>query len=323
MNESIILLALGAGALGEEHLAGIRALAPGRRVVASDDRAEIEGLLDRVEIVVGGLPHDLLPRARNLRWLQLWGAGADGLLQSGDVSALEHITITNASGVHAVPISEHILALFLALGRRLNHALRAQVERTWSSPEFGSIAEMAGKTLLVVGLGAIGERTAELGAAFGMRTLGVRRNPERGSPHVEAVYGPQRLREILPQADYIAITLPLTKETRGMFGESEFEACRRSAYLVNIGRGSTIDEPALVRALREGRLAGAGLDVFAHEPLPADSPLWRLDNVIITAHYAGRTPYYDERALAIFTDNLRRYLAGQPLHNVVDARLGY
>ena len=135
--------------------------------------------------------------------------------------------------------------------------------------------------------------------------------------------GPERLAEALPEADFIVLTVPLTPDTRHMIGERELRLMKPTALIVNIGRGGTIDEAALIRALAEGWIAGAGLDVFEKEPLPPDSPLWRMENVIITAHYAGATPHYSERALAIFLDNLRRYKTGEPLRNVVDKTLGY
>ncbi|MGC8782588.1 MAG: NAD(P)-dependent oxidoreductase, partial [Anaerolineae bacterium] len=137
------------------------------------------------------------------------------------------------------------------------------------------------------------------------------------------VVGPDRLLEVLPLADLVVLTIPLTPETSHLIGERELRAMKPTAYIFNIGRGGTMDEAALIRALREGWIAGAGLDVFEKEPLPADSPLWQMENVIITAHYAGATPHYNERAMAIFLDNLRRYRAGEPLRNVVDKTLGY
>jgi phosphoglycerate dehydrogenase-like enzyme len=177
--------------------------------------------------------------------------------------------------------------------------------------------------MLLIGVGAIGERTAAVASALGMRVLGIRRDAARGAPGVAAMYGLDRLLDLLPEADCVVLTVPLNRSTQGMIGERELRAMKPSAYLVNIGRGGTVQEDALVRALREGWIAGAGLDVFAEEPLPETSPLWELENVIVTAHYAGMTPHYDERALAIFLDNLRRYRAGEPLRNVVDKAAGY
>jgi len=183
--------------------------------------------------------------------------------------------------------------------------------------------ELAGKTMVLIGVGAIGARTAEVARALGMRVLGVRRHPQLTVPGIEAMYGPGQLLDVLPEADFCVITVPLTPETKGMIGEPELRAMKSTSYIVNIGRGATIQETVLVRALQEGWIAGAGLDVFETEPLPPDSPLWDMDNVIMTAHYAGLTPHYEERAMAIFVDNLKRYRNREPLRNVVDKKLAY
>lgn len=177
--------------------------------------------------------------------------------------------------------------------------------------------------MLLLGTGAIGARTARLAQAFGMRVVGVRRNPDKEVEHIGEMVALDNLAQALPGADFVVLTLPLTKDTRHLIGETELRTLKDTAILVNIGRGGLIDESALVRALQEGWLAGAGLDVFETEPLPKDSPLWNMDNVIITPHVAGDTPHYDERALAIFLENLRRYHKKEPLTHVVDKRLGY
>ncbi len=319
---TVLLLAENPDALSAADRATIAGLAPDMRLAVTDDRSEIESLMGDVEIAAGHLAPALLAKAPTLRWYQQWGAGADWLMRHPEIAERDFI-ITNASGVHAIQISEHILAFLLAFARRLPDAVRAQSQRRWQKQRHDDVFELAGKTLLLIGVGAIGERTARLAAALGMRVLGIRRNPMGTVPGVEQIGGPDRLHAFLSQADFVALTVPLTGETRKMIGESELRLMKRTAYLVNIGRGGTIDEAALVRALREGWIAGAGLDVFEKEPLPADSPLWDMPNVIITAHYAGSTPAYDERAMAIFLDNLRRYMAGEPLRNVVDKRLGY
>lgn len=318
----VLLLGI-APTVADRYLAQIQALAPDLEVIVSPSRAEIEHLLDRVEIAAGDFPLDLLPRARRLRWYQQWGAGADWLLDYPDAVEMDFV-LTNVSGVHAVPISEHILAFLLAFARELNLAVRAQLRHEWVvQTQHPHLFELAGKTLLLIGLGAIGAHTARVVSALGMRVWGVRRTPGAPVPGVEVIVGPEQLRELLPQADFVVLTVPLTRETRGLIGEAELRLMKRSAYIVNVGRGGTIVEEALVRALSEGWIAGAGLDVFEREPLPASSPLWDMPNVIITAHYSGLTPHYDERAFAIFLDNLRRYQAGMPLVNVVDKHLGY
>jgi D-2-hydroxyacid dehydrogenase (NADP+) len=318
---SVLLVCLSAERLPESERAQLQAAAPDMRVVITTDRAEIEGLLDEVEIGVS-FPHDLLARAPRLRWVQEWGAGVDWLLHQPEAAELD-FTLTNASGVHAIPISEQILAYLLAFARGLPAAIRAQDRHVWQPAKRDQLFELAGKTMLLVGVGAIGERTAVIAAALGMRVLGIRRNPAGDLPGVEAIYGSDRLYDLLPEADFVVLTVPLSHATQGMIGERELRAMKPTSYLINIGRGGTIQQPALIQALREGWIAGAGLDVFDQEPLPATSPLWELGNVILTAHYAGLTPAYDRRALAIFLDNLKRYRAGEPLKNVVDKAAGY
>ncbi len=301
----------------------VAALAPTYSVLLTHDVDEVRARLEDIEVAAGWLPRELLLAAPRLRWMQQWSAGSDWLLRSPEAVAAPFV-LTNASGVHAQPISEHIMALALALGRGLQRAIRAQSAGRWERPEEAQgLIELADRTMLLIGVGAIGGRTAQLASAFGMRVLGVRRDPTRPAGGVDAMHGPAELGALLPQADLVVLTVPLTRETHHLIGEAQLRAMKPSAYLINIGRGGTVDEPALVRALREGWIAGAGLDVFEEEPLPAGSPLWQMDNVIITAHYSGRTPRYDERASAIFLDNLARYLAGQPLRNVVDKQAGY
>jgi phosphoglycerate dehydrogenase-like enzyme len=270
----------------------------------------------------------LIPSAPNLRWVQQWGAGADWLMRYPEIAKLDFV-LTNASGVHPIQIAEHIFALLLAFARQLHMAIQAQSKGEWRRPDQGGFAgdqpffELYGKTMLLIGVGAIGERTAEVAEAMGMRVIGIRRHAECKLAPASATHGPNALLELLPEADFVVLTVPLTPETEDMIGERELRAMKSTAYIVNIGRGGTIQEEVLIRALQNGWIAGAGLDVFETEPLPSDSPLWGLDNVIITAHYAGLTPNYDERAMSIFLQNLELYQAGKPLRNVVDKTLGY
>jgi phosphoglycerate dehydrogenase-like enzyme len=317
-----ILLGMEADTLSDENRAQIKALAPDKPLLVTRDQEDVEQHLEDIEIAVRWFPRELLPRASALRWMQQWGAGADWLMDYPEAATMDFM-LTNASGVHAVPISEHILAFLLSFARGLHISARMQARHEWKSPDQPDVFELADKTMVLVGVGAIGERTAVLANALDMRVLGVRRDPEVGAPGVVAMYGPDQLFDLLSEADFVVLTVPLTPETQDMIGEQELRAMKPSAYIVNIGRGDTINEAALIRALEEGWIAGAGLDVFETEPLPEDSPLWAMDNVIITAHYSGRTPKYDDRAMAIFLDNLRRYQTGAPLRNVVDKSLGY
>jgi phosphoglycerate dehydrogenase-like enzyme len=320
----IVLLAFDAGTLSDEQLACVRRRLPlGTELIVTRDHERIEPLLDRIEIAAGWFSLDMLPRASNLRWFQQWAAGADWLLEHLQAAEMDFV-LTNASGIHPIQMTEHIFAMLLAFARDLHRAVRLQERREWiHQSRHEDLFELAGKTMLLIGVGAVGRRTARVAAAMDMRVLGVRRDPTLDVPGVEAMVGPQRLLDLLPQADVVVMTVPLTAETRGIIAEPELRAMRPTAYLVNVGRGGTIDERALARALREGWIAGAGLDVFETEPLPEDSPLWGLDRMIITAHYGGVTPHYNERALEVFLDNLQRYQAGEPLRNVVDKHLGY
>jgi phosphoglycerate dehydrogenase-like enzyme len=300
----------------------IRAIMPEARLAITERPEEIEPLIEEVEIAAGHFPARSIERAPNLRWYQQWGAGADWLLRHPDIAARDFI-LTNASGVHAIPISEHILAYLLAFARSLPAAFFDQERHQWDREKDLPVFELAGKTLLLVGVGAIGQRTAQVASALGMRVHGIRREAAENVPGVERMFRPEQLMEALPEADFVVLTLPLTAESRGMFGERAFSRMKPTAYLINIGRGGTVDETALINALQTGQIAGAGLDVFEKEPLPPESQLWDMKNVIITAHYAGSTPHYQERALEIFIDNLERYAKGQPLRNVVDKQQGY
>lgn len=318
----ILLLGLEKEKLNDATRAEIAHLAPDYQLLVTPSEEEALAAIGEIEIAAGRVPMEIVLRGPRLRWYQQWGAGADWLLRHPEMRQRE-VIVTNASGVHAVPISEHILALLLALARQIPDAVRAQDQRQWRRQEMGEVLELAGKTMVLVGVGAIGGRLARLAAALEMRVIGVRRDPSRPAEGVARMVGPEALDEVLPQADFVVLTAPLTHETQHLIHEARLRRMKPSSILINIGRGRTIDQKALIRALQEGWIGGAGLDVTDPEPLPADSPLWGLPNVLITAHYAGRTPAYDARALAIFMDNLARYVTGQPLRNVVDPERGY
>lgn len=317
-----LLIALKPGALSEPQLAAVEAAAPGFKVVVTRDRATIERELPDVRVVLGMFPRELLAEAPRLEWLHQWGAGADWLLEHPELADKDFV-LTNSAGVHAVPISEHVFAFLLAFARGFPPAMRDQLEARWRPQRQADLFELHQKTMLLVGAGRIGARIAVLGSAFGMRVVAVRRDPSKDVEGAHEVHGIDDLDALLPGADFVVVTVPLTNETRGLFGAERFAAMKPSAYLVNIGRGGTVVEADLVAALQRGEIAGAGLDVFEEEPLPADSPLWAMPNVIVTSHYSGATPRYVERVLEIFLDNLRRYRAGEKLRNVVDRELGY
>ncbi len=281
------------------------------------------------------MPKDLEERAPNLKWVQLLSAGADHAMGSLQTS---RITMTTASGIHATPIAEYTIASMLAFAHRFHLMIRSQQKHEWLRAGFpGTVEELNGKTLGVIGYGSIGRETARLAQALGMRVLALKRDPGNrrdegwcpaglGDPEgliPEKFFGPGQRQEILRESDYITVTLPGTKHTRQFIGATEIAAMRPGAYIVNIGRGEVIDERALIDALKAGKIGGAGLDVFEKEPLPKESPIWDLENVILTPHMSGANRGYMDKACALFADNLRRFSAGQPLLNVVDFQLGY
>ena len=282
------------------------------------------------------LPPDALDIAPGLRWLQLHSAGANHI--QGHPIMDSDIEITTVSGIHATPIAEYVFASMLAHRWRVPMWTHCQRQGKWPAGRWNLYArpELRGTTLGIVGYGSIGREVGRLGRAFGMRVLALRRSTDRakhgyavegtGDPAgaiPERFYSPDALHEMLSECDYVVVTLPLTPETTHFIGPAELRVLKPTAYLVNISRGAVIDEQALVQALRDGSIAGAGLDVFEQEPLPSESPLWDLENVLISPHVAGFTPHYNERATALFAQNLHRYLTGEPLLNKVDKARGY
>jgi phosphoglycerate dehydrogenase-like enzyme len=283
------------------------------------------------------VPDDLVSKAPKLRWLQLHSAGADHLLSHPITKS--DILITTTSGIHATPIAEYAFASMLAWSCRLPKMLYYQNRREWPKGRWGIFVgqELRGSTLGIVGYGSIGREVGRIGKCFGMRVVAAKRSvseardtgyklPGTGDPEAQMpdrIYPPEQLQEMLAECDFVVISLPLTPETKGFIGWEELRAMKPNAYLVNVSRGEIVDEPTLIKALQEGWIAGAGLDVFQEEPLLPHSPLYDLDNVILSPHVAGFSPHYDERASDLFADNLRRYLAGQALLNQVDKEAGY
>ncbi len=274
-----------------------------------------------VEIIAGEFPADLLAKCPSLKWYQTWYAGADWIQKFPEAKELP-FTLTIATGIHGVQMTEHLFGMLFAWNRRFPVAFAAQPRHEWARFRHPDMDVLAGKTMLIVGYGTIGERIARTAQVFDMTVVGVRRHPS-GEVGGRAVQGLERLPELLGQADVVVNILPLTPETVDFFGIQEFGYMKKSALFANIGRGGTVNEADLVRVLREKRIAGALLDVTAVEPLPADSALWDLENLLLTSHYSGFHPRYDEMALGVFLDNLDRYTRGQALRNQVDKHKGY
>jgi phosphoglycerate dehydrogenase-like enzyme len=252
-----------------------------------------------------------------LRWVQSPGAGVDNpafkiLLDRG-------VHLTNGSGLHAEPIAQYIFTYVLHWERRVPRHQAQQAGRQWQRIYSG---DLTGKTLGIVGLGGIGRAAARVAKAFGMRVLGTRRTPV-DDPNVDRFLPRQQLHELLAESHYVVLCVPFTDETRHLIGPAELGAMRKDAVLINVARGGVVDEPALIDALRAGRIRGASLDVTTEEPLPADSPLWSLENCVLTPHDAGYSPLANQRLAALFLENLGRWLRGEALRNeVTDVGLG-
>ncbi|GAC1648176.1 MAG: D-2-hydroxyacid dehydrogenase [Ktedonobacteraceae bacterium] len=265
---------------------------------------------------------------KRLRWLQCSAAGVDSLLPTGILDAESGIVVTTAVGINTTPIGEYVFGSMLMFNRTWPEMVRLQDRHVWPR----SVAwyklggrELAGQTVGIIGLGSIGRRVAHLGRAFGMRILGTRRTMQADvqDPDVDQLYTTAQLHEMLGKSDYVVISVPLTQETDHLIGEAELRAMQPHSYLVNVARGRVIDEHMLVRALQEGWIAGAGLDVVEEEPLSPNSPLYTMPNVILTPHISGISVKYDERLTNLFADNLRRFRSGEALHNQYEAKRGY
>jgi len=290
-----------------------------------------------IEILYGGkLPTQ--EQAPALRWVQLFSAGANQLLTQPLFKS--KIVFTTSSGVHSVNIGEYVIAALLAWNHRILQLQELQKKSQWPTPqEFNRTLmpiELRDQTIGIVGYGSIGREVARLAKPFGMHILAMQQSsdhrdhgfifPGLGDPEgtlPEHYYTMNQLHDLLKASDVVVIAVPLTPQTRNLFNADAFHAMKPNAFLINIARGDVCDEEALISALQQERIAGAALDVFKQEPLPADSPLWQLPNVIISPHVTGLTPHYEERAMLIFEANIRRYLASEQLYNVVNKERGY
>ena len=305
------------------HIEQIKNVIPDWELIVSKDQAIWQEHAKDAEIIAGwkkGMEEYCLTPESNLKWLQTWSAGVDSLPLESLHS--KNITLTSANGVHAYPISETIFALMLGLTRKIHTYVKNQQAKTWHHAHMG--LEIHEKTIGIIGVGKIGKETAKIAKAFGMNVLGVR-NSGRPVDNVDEMYTPDQLELLLPKCDYVVVTLPHTKETHHLCGTEQFEQMKTSAFFINIGRGEIVVEEELVRALQEGTIAGAGLDVFETEPLSTDSPLWEMENVIITPHTSGSTEHYNMRVIEnILIPNLKNYIAGKtPTTNLVDYSKGY
>jgi phosphoglycerate dehydrogenase-like enzyme len=269
---------------------------------------------------------DQFAAAQNLRWIHAPTAAVHQFLFPELVNS--EVVLTNSREVHGSVVAEHVMALIFALARKIPQAAQLQQKRVWGQEAIWSEGahprEIAGATLGLIGVGSIGARVAQMASALGMRVIAVREHIERGNPEgVEAVFPPSAIDDLLKQSDFVVLAAPLIESTHALINAARLAAMKAGAYLINVGRGAQVDENALADALRSRRLAGAALDVFEREPLPPDSPLWSLENLLITPHTAGLTEKLWDRHYELLSDNLRRYLNKQTLRFIVDKRIGY
>lgn len=298
----------------ERHLARVREVAPQATVVVKR-LAEVTEADVHAAHVIFGPPRKWVEDAPHLRWMQLLSAGADGY-----VHLRPDVPMTKASGVYGIPIAEWVVGALLMMTRRLHLYRDQQRQSLWQRVD--GAKEIFGSTAGIVGLGDLGLEVARRLKPFGCTVLGTRRRLEGAlPPHVDAV---MPLDDLLPQVDFLVLALPGTPETSGMLSASRIASMKPGSYLINVGRGATVDEGAMIEALRSGHLAGAALDVTTVEPLPPESPLWQMEQVVICPHSSGISPDGNaDRCTEIFCDNLRRLLAGEPLRNLVDRQAGY
>jgi len=306
-------------------VARLAAALPGDEVVdARDPEARRREFASADVLFATRIKPEEFARAAQLRWIQSSAVGVGPLMRPEVVQS--SVVVTNARGVHSEAIAEHAIALMLAVRRSLHVAVRRQEQAEWAQTEISRapVGTASKSRVLVVGLGSIGSRVAAMAAGLGMRVTGIRRRLD--APAVAGVtelLPPERLRDALAAADVVILAIPRTEETRALIGPAELDVMKPNAILVNVARGRLVDEPALIRALESGAIAGAGLDAFTEEPLPPESPFWRLPNVLVSPHTAAFAGDYWAPVVDLFLENIGRFKRGQPLVNVVDKALGY
>lgn len=304
----------------------LQAQFPQIRVVLLDSYRDLDREIVDAEILVSySLRPSQLLAAKQLRWMHCHAAGVSQLMFPEMISS--PVVLTNGSAVMAEPVAEHTVAMMLALAKRIPSALDYQQQGVWGQEQiYGQQPpplDLSGATLGMVGLGAIGREVVKRVRAFGMRVVAVKRDASRGGEVADRVLGPGGLHELLAESDYVVLAVPESAATMSLIGAAELACMKPTAYLINIARGTLVDETALVEALKQGRIAGAGLDVTAVEPLPAGSPLWTAPNLLLTPHLAAATERLWRRHYEVIAGNLARYLAGEPLLDLVDKSAGY
>jgi phosphoglycerate dehydrogenase-like enzyme len=304
----------------------VRGRFPEMKVVHLPTHDHLADEIGDTDIFVGwSLRPEQFALAKKLKWIHSTAAGV-GQLMYPELRA-SSVVVTNASGVHTIPMAEHIVGMLIALARRFPSAFRYQMARQWAQQELWDEPirprELAGQALLIIGFGAIGREVARRVRPLGMKIWAVTRSGRADNSDADRVLPVARLGEVLHEADYVILAAPETPETRRMIGARELAQMKPTAHLINVARGSLVDEPALIRALAERQIAGAALDVTEEEPLPRDNPLWALPNVFITPHISSVSEYLWDRQTELLLDNLERWFGGRELRNRVDLARGY
>ena len=295
---------------------------PQIQFTAASDHDEILREISDAEVVFGGISRDAFLAAKRLKWIQNSGAGVEKLARIVELAESD-VIVTNTRGAHAATIAEHTFGLLISLTRNLRQTFQVQQSHDWGIQFDNPMVGLTGLTLGMVGLGNIGRAIAKRGRAFELNVIAIDAHEVPKPDYVTELRLSEGLDDLLRRSDVVAVTTPRTPKTEGLLGDQQLRLMKRTSYLLVVSRGGIVDEDALARMLQEGRLAGAGLDVTATEPLPEDSPLWDTPNLLITPHCSGRSAFTSATAMVIFHENLRRYLAGEPLTNLVDLKLGY
>jgi len=297
----------------------VATVVPSLEVIVAEDPAHAERVMPEAEAAFGTIPPALLKTGRKLRWLQAPQAAPPAGYYYPELIA-HPVQITNFREIYNDHIAAHIMSFVLAFARGLQIYLPQQLRREWKPAprEDGTVVHLPEATALIVGVGGIGGEAARLASAFGMRVIGVDERRTEKPPGVAELHRADALDDLLPRADFVILTVPHTPETEGFMNRARFRRMKKSAFFINIGRGMTTRLDDLAAALEAGEIAGAALDVYEKEPLPADHKLWTMPGVLLTPHTAGHGPYLDERRFEVLSDNCRRFIGGQPLRNVVD-----
>ncbi len=303
-------------AIDEKSLQEIQSVSKEVEILNIQEEEKALEVIDEVDAMYGTITPALLAKARKLRWIQTPIAGLEHYMFPALMES--DVILTNMQGIYSDHIADHVMGYILCFARGFHIYLRRQFQRKWQGGV--PVIHLADQTLGIIGLGGIGTEVARRGAASGMRVIAVDAVKKRKPRFVKALWGLDRLNKLLTESDFVVVCVPQTPETVKMIGMAQFRQMKKTAYFINVGRGAVVDLAALTTVLQNGEIAGAGLDVFEIEPLPSHHPLWGMENVIITPHTAGEDPHTAERRINVVKENLRRFIGGEPLKNMVDKR---